>query len=93
MTAEYCFALVDFVCRSGSGPLRIYEAGRSYPMSPAVAHAAAKRGLVAKGRPSCWIRPSVLRQPEVLSVHELDAADAELLALENYAREGAGPVA
>ncbi len=93
MTTEYRFALVDFAYPSGPGVIRLCEAGRTYPMQPAAAHAAAKRGLVAKGRPSCWIRPSILRQPEVLSVHELDAADAELLALENYASEGAGPVA
>ena len=78
MHAEHRFVLADFVCRADAGPLRIYEAGRAYPMPPAVARAAARRGLVAEARPACWIRPSMLRQPEVLSERELDAAGAEL---------------
>jgi hypothetical protein len=56
-------------------------------MQPAAAHAAAKRGLVATGRPPGWIRPSIFRQPEVLTEAELAGAMAELTALEQHAAE------
>ena len=82
MMTEYRFALVDFAYPSGPGVIRLCEAGRTYPMQPAAAHAAAKRGLVATGRPPCWIRPSIFRQPDVLTEAELAGARAELKALE-----------
>ena len=92
MSIEYRFALVDFAYPSGPGVIRVCEAGRSYPMRPAAAYAAARRGLVATGRPSCWIRPSVLRQPEVLTEAELADAMDELQALERHAAEDPKPV-
>ncbi len=84
---EYRFALVDFAYPSGPGVVRLCEAGRTYPMQPAAAHAAAKRDLVATRRPACWIRPSIFRQPEVLTETELAEAMAELNALEQHAAE------
>jgi hypothetical protein len=68
------FVLVDFRYTSDSlGHIRLYEAGNTYDMPPAMAHAAAKRDLVAAQRPVDWERPSILRQPEVLTEAELAA--------------------
>ena len=67
MTAEYRFVLADFRCIGPGGAPRLYEAGRSYPMAPAVTHAAAKRGLVAKAKPPAWTSPSFGRRAEVLT--------------------------
>ena len=88
MTTEYRFTLVDFAYPSGPGVIRLCEAGRTYPMQPAAAHAAAKRGLVATGQPRCWTQPSIFRQPEVLTAAELADAMAELKALEQHAAGG-----
>jgi hypothetical protein len=43
---EHRFVLSDFT-RPAPGGFRLYEAGRSYPMPPALAHVAAKRDLRA----------------------------------------------
>ena len=51
----------------------------------ALAHAAAKRELVAVERPVDWEPPSILRPPEVLTEAELAAAEAELKALQRLA--------
>jgi hypothetical protein len=71
------------------GYLRLYEAGRAYPLPRAVAHAAAKRGLIAVQRPHRWIAPGLLRPPEGLTKAEVVEAEAELKAL---ARHGLGVV-
>ena len=66
------FVLVDFRYTSDPlGHLRLYEAGNIYDMPPALAHAAAKRDLVAAQRPVDWEPPSILRQPEVLAEAEI----------------------
>ena len=78
--------LADFTCLARRG-LRLYEAGRSYPMPPAVAHAAAKRDLVAHHKPSHWTPPSLFKTPEVLTAMEVVDAEAELQALEHHATE------
>ena len=91
MTASR-FVLVDF--RYASDPLgriRLYEAGSIYDMPPALAHAAAKRDLVAAQRPIDWEPPSILRPPEVLTEAELAAAEAELKALQRHAFEVVDP--
>src|SRR5262249_50559496 len=62
--SERCFVLVDFTHMSSTRCLRVYEAGETYTMPRAIAHAAAKRGLVAKQRPADWTPPSILRSPE-----------------------------
>jgi hypothetical protein len=68
------FVLVDFRYTSDPlGDVRLYEAGNTYDMSPALAHAAAKRDLVAAQRPIDWEPPSILRPPEVLTDAELAA--------------------
>jgi hypothetical protein len=54
---------------------------------PTLAHAAAKRDLVAAQRPGDWEPPSILRPPEVLTEAELAAAEAELKALQRHAFE------
>ena len=54
MASEHRFVLADFNWLDPDGHLRAYEAGRHYPMPASVAHAAAKRELVAKGKPVHW---------------------------------------
>ena len=60
MVLEHRFVLVDFTCPTGNGTKR-YETGRSYPMPPAVAHAAAKRDLVTHHKSPHWMPPSLLK--------------------------------
>ena len=83
--SERRFALVDFTYMNRLGGLRLFEAGRSYALSRALAHAATKRELVAKQRPSGWTPPSMFRQPEVLTEAEVIEAEAELKALQRHA--------
>ena len=89
---ERRFVLVDF--RYASEPLghvRFYEAGNSYDMPRVLAHAAAKRQLVAVEQPAGWTPPSILRPPEVLTELELVKAEAELKALQRHAFEIVDP--
>jgi hypothetical protein len=80
---ERRFVLVDFRYTTDVvGHIRLYEAGNTYG---ALAHAAAKRNLVALEQPLDWEAPSILRPPEVLTDAELAAAGAELKALERLA--------
>ena len=82
------FVLADFRCTSDvAGHVRLYEAGNTYDMPRALAHAAAKRELVAAERPIDWEPPSILRSPEVLTESELAEAEAELQALQRHAFE------
>ena len=61
--SERRFALVDFTHMSREGYLRLFEAGHTYALPRAIAHAATKRGLVATHRPragcglACSARP------------------------------------
>jgi hypothetical protein len=56
---ERRFVLFDFRYASGVvGHIRLYEAGNAYDMPRALAHAAAKRDLVAVQRPVGWEPPS-----------------------------------
>jgi len=71
--------------------LRVYEASETYTMPQAVAHAAAKRGLVAIQRPADWTPPSILRSPEVLTEADVVEAEAELRALQRHALEVIDP--
>jgi hypothetical protein len=73
------------------GHVRFYEAGNAYDMPRALAHAAAKRDLVAIERPVDWEPPSILRPPEVLTESELAEAEAELKALQRHAVEIVDP--
>lgn len=82
---ERRFVLVDFTHMTRVGCLRLYEAGRAYVLSRAVAHAASGRGLVAKRRPLRWSPPSMFRPPEVLTEAEVVEAEAELRALRRHA--------
>ena len=91
MILEHRFVLADFVHVDDADRRHVYEAGRSYPMRPAVAHAAAKRDLVAHHKPANWTAPSILTPPEVLTEIEVAAAAAELEALERHAAEPARP--
>jgi len=83
--SERRFALVDFTHMSREGSLRLYEAGRTYTLPRAIAHAATKRELVAKQRPSHWTPPGMFRQPETLTKAEVIEAEAELKALRRHA--------
>jgi hypothetical protein len=85
--SERRFVLVDFTHMSRAGCLRLYEAGRAYTLPRAIAHAATKRGLVAKQRPPQWTPPSMFRPPEVLTEAEVIEAEAELKALQRHALE------
>ena len=73
------------------GHVRFYEAGNSYDMPRALAHAAAKRELIAVEQPAGWTPPSILRPPEVLTEWELVEAEAELKALQRHALEIVDP--
>ncbi len=84
--AEHRFVLTDFTCPAPGG-FRLYEAGHSYPMSPALAHVAAKRDLVAHHKPACWTAPSILVAPVVITAAEIEEAGAELEALARHATE------
>jgi hypothetical protein len=75
---ERRFVLVDFRY------IRPYEAGNTYDMPRALAHAAAKRD---------WRPPSILRLPEALTEAELAEAEAELKAMQRYALEIVDPEA
>ena len=56
-------------------------------MPRAVAHAAAKRGLVAREKPANWSPSSILKSPEVLTAADVVEAEAELRALQRHALE------
>jgi len=89
---ERRFVLVDFRYTSDSlGHVRFYEAGNTYDMPRALAHAAAKRELVAVEQPVGWTPPSILRPLEVLTESELVEAEAELKALQRHAFEIVDP--
>jgi hypothetical protein len=65
------FALVDFrYANDVISHIRFYEAGNTYDMPRALAHAAAKRDLVAVEQPVDWEPPSFLRPPEVVTKAE-----------------------
>jgi hypothetical protein len=89
---ERRFVLVDFRYTSDPlGHVRFYEAGNTYDMPRALAHAAVKRALIAVERPVGWTPPSILRPPEVLTESELVEAEAELKALQRHALETVDP--
>ena len=59
---ERRFVLVEFKYTNDvMGHVRVYEAGNTYDMPQALAHAAAKRELVAAQRPVDWEPPSIVR--------------------------------
>jgi hypothetical protein len=82
--SERRFVLVNFTHMNSVGSLNLYKAGETYTMPRAVAHAAAKRGLLAKRQPSDWTPPSILRSPEATDA-EVVGAEAELRALQRHA--------
>ena len=81
--SERRFVLLDFTHINNAGCLRLCEAGKALPR--AVAHAAAKRELVARERPADWLPPSILKLPEVLTEADAVEAEAELRALQRHA--------
>ena len=90
---ERRFVLADFTYMGREGCLQLYEAGRIYTLPRGVAHAAAKRGLVAARRLPRWIAPSMFRPPEALTEAEVVEAEAELKALSRHALELVDPKA
>jgi hypothetical protein len=64
-----------------------FEAGETYTMPHAVAHATAKRGVVARERPADRSPPSILTLLEVLTEADVLEAEAELRALQRHALE------
>ena len=83
--SEHRFVLVDFTYMDRVGVLRLYEAGRTYKLSQAIAHAATKRELVAKQRPAGWVPPSMFQFPKRLTEAEVIEAEEELKALQRHA--------
>jgi hypothetical protein len=83
--SERRFVLADFTYMDREGVLRLYEAGRRYRLSQAIAHAATKRELVAKQRPADWVRPNMFQLPKVLTEAEVIEAEEELKALQRHA--------
>ena len=81
---ERRFVLADFTYMDRVG-VRLYEAGRTYKLSQAIAHAAAKRELVAKQPPAGWVPPNMFQLPRVLTEAEVIEAEAELKALQRHA--------
>ena len=75
--SERRFVLVDFTYMDRVGVLRLYEAGRTYKLSQAIAHAATKRELVAKH--------SMFQFPKRLTEAEVIEAEEELKALQRHA--------
>jgi len=80
---EHRFILADFTVPSPSGRPRLYEAGKHYPMPPAVAHAAAKHDLVAKAKPVHWAPPNLSARPTTLTMIDIAEAQAELHTVED----------
>jgi hypothetical protein len=91
--SERRFVLVDFTHMNRAGCLRLYEAGHTYTLPRAIAHAATKRELVAKQRPPGWVPPNMFQLPKVLTEAEVIEAEAELKALQRHALEVANPEA
>ena len=89
--SERRFILVDFTYMDRAGVLQLYEAGRTYALSRAIAHAATKRELVAKQRPPGWVPPNMFQLPKVLTEAEVIEAEAELKALQRHALEVVDP--
>jgi hypothetical protein len=83
--SERRFVLADFTHMDRAGVLRLYEAGHTYSLSRALAHAAAKRELVAKQRPAGWMPPNMFQFPKVLTEAEVIEAEEELKALQRHA--------
>ncbi len=84
---ERRFVLVDFTHMSHAGCLQFFEAGHTYPLPRAIAHAATKRNLVASHKPPHWTPPSMFQPPDVLTEAEVVDAEAELRALGRHALE------
>jgi hypothetical protein len=91
--SERRFVLVDFTHMNRAGCLRLYEAGHTYALSQAIAHAATKREFVAKQRPPGWMPPNMFQLPKVLTEAEVVEAEAELKALQRHALEVVDPKA
>jgi hypothetical protein len=83
---ERRFVLVDFrYTNDVVGHVRLNKAGCTYALPRGLAHAAAKRELVATERPVDWMPPSIFRPPEVLTETEAVKAEKELNALQRHA--------
>ena len=89
--SERKFVLVDFTHMGRAGFLRLYEAGHTYTLPRAIAHAATKRGLVAKDGPLHRTPPGMFRPPEALPQAEVVEAAAELRAMQRHALEMVDP--
>ena len=83
--SERRFVLADFTYMDRVGLLRLYEAGRTYRLPRAIAHAATKRELVAKQRPAGWMPPNMFQFPNRLTEAEVIEAEEELKALQRHA--------
>jgi hypothetical protein len=82
---ETRFVLADFTHMDRAGVFRLYEAGRAYALSQAIAHAAIKRELVVKRRPANWTPPNMFQLPKMLTEAEVIEAEEELKALQRHA--------
>ncbi len=85
------FVLFDFTYIDRERCLRLYETRRTYIVPRAVAHAVAKRGLVAAQRIHRWTAQRTFRPPEALTEVEVLEAEVELKALSGHALEVVEP--
>jgi hypothetical protein len=83
--SEPRFGLADFTYMERGGVLRLYEAGRTYKLSQAIAHAATKRELVAKQRPAGWVPSNMFQFPKRLTEAEVIETEEELKAPQRHA--------
>ena len=61
-------------------------------MSPALAHAAAKRDLMSQYKPVSWTASSLFTPATIRTEVEVAGAEAELQAFDRHALETANPV-
>jgi hypothetical protein len=85
------FVLVGFTYMDRERYLRLYEVSRTYALPRAIAHAAAKRGVVAAQWVHRWIAQGTVRPPEALTEVKVVEAEAELKALSGRALEVVEP--
>ena len=89
--SERRFVPADFTHVGRAGCLTLYEASNAYTLPRPVAYAAAKRGLVARERPSRWAAPGMFRPHEALTEADVVEAEGELRALQRHALELLNP--
>ena len=89
--SERRFVLVDSTHMSRVACLRLYEAGHTYTLPRAIAHATSKRESRREAAAGGVDAAGMFRSPEVLTEAEVVEAEAELKALQRHALEVVDP--